>query len=392
MRPAPASPAPQPASAAARGLLWVTGVFAAWRIALWAAALVSVWYNQALLPYAARLSWNGSRIERDVAVWHALVAGWSVWDGDYYRAIAAGGYTFREATWPSIPFFPLYPALIRLALPLCGGSAEIAALVVATLAAYLAVLLLYALVAGDFGEPVARRTVLCLLLFPTSMFLAAGYSESLALLLLVLAVWAMRRQAWWLAGAAGFFLALARLPGVLMAPAIAWAYVARQGWRWRRVRWPLLAALGPICGLAAFMLYQWRRFGTPLAFLMAQSQWEQRLSPPWVIPLTLIERLASEPLAIYGLHLAIWALFLAPAAVALRRLPREYGLALVVLLPAYLSSWAFSIGRHVLIGFPAFVVLALWCERGWVRWLLLALWLPLLLLCAALFVNTFWVA
>jgi hypothetical protein len=105
----------------------------------------------------------------------------------------------------------------------------------------------------------------------------------------------------------------------------------------------------------------------------------------------LLVRLQSEQLAIYGLHLVIWGLFIILAIVAWQRLPREYSLALLLLVPAYLGSWAFSIGRHVLIGFPAFVVLAMWSEVHWVRWVLISIMLPLLLICAALFVNTFWV-
>jgi len=32
------------------------------------------------------------------------------------------------------------------------------------------------------------------------------------------------------------------------------------------------------------MLFQWWRFGTPIAFLLAQQSWKNRLSPPWVGP------------------------------------------------------------------------------------------------------------
>jgi hypothetical protein len=170
------------------------------------------------------------------------------------------------------------------------------------------------------------------------------------------------------------------------------AYLEYPRWRWRALRWEVLAAAVPVLGLAVFMAYQWYRFGTPLAFLQAQAQWEQQLSPPWVLPLTLIARLQTERLAIYGLHLAIWGLFIILAIATWRKLPRVYALVLLLLVPAYLGSWAFSIGRHVLIGFPAFVVLAIWSESRWVRWLLFGIMLPLLVICVALFVNTFWVA
>jgi hypothetical protein len=366
-------------------------VFTIWRLALSVVAGLSLWYNRALYPYGKLLSWNGSLLDRSRIVRRALIDGWSLWDSDYYTAIALHGYTFRNAEWPSIPFFPLYPALIRLILPLCGGDAALAGALVANTALVVALVLLYQLLRIDFGEALAVRTILVLLAFPMSLFFAANYTESLALALIVLAAWALRRQYWWLAGIAGFLLALTRLPGILVAPIILLIYLDHQQWRWRRIRWEALAATLPALGLLVFMAYQWYRFGTPLAFLQAQSQWEQHLSPPWAIPQTLIERLGNEWLAIYGLHLAIWGLFIILAIATWRKLPRLYALVLLLLVPAYLASWAFSIGRHVLIGFPAFVVLAIWSESRRVGWLLFGIMLPLLAICVALFVNTFWV-
>jgi len=379
---------PQQISAPVRVVIF----FLVWRLALSLVAGVSLWYNRALYPYGKMLSWNGSLLDRGRIVRRALIDGWSLWDSDYYMAIALHGYTFRNVEWPSIPFFPLYPLLIRLILPLCGGDAALAAALVANAAFALALLLLYQLLRLDFGEALAVRTILVLLAFPMSLFFAASYTESLALALAVLAVWALRTQRWWLAGVAGFLLALARLPGILMAPIILVTFLDYQEWRWQRMGWEALAALLPVLGLAVFMAYQWYRFATPLAFLQAQAQWEQRLSPPWTIPQTLIARLQTERLAIYGLHLAIWGLFIVLAIAVWRKLPRLYALVLLLLLPAYLASWAFSIGRHVLIGFPAFVVLAIWSELRWVRWLLFSIMLALLVVCVALFVNTFWVA
>ncbi|KAB8140562.1 hypothetical protein F8S13_22700 [Chloroflexia bacterium SDU3-3] len=366
--------------------------FVVWRLGLWLAGAASLWASQPLNALGQRLSWNGTAFAPADGLRCALATCWTVWDGDYYKAIALHGYTFQGVTWPSISFFPLYPLLIRLLLPLFGGSAALAALFVSHVALLAALLLLHRLLIADFGERVADRSIWMLLLFPMSMFFAAGYTESLALALVVLLVWAIRGQRWWLAGAAGFFLALARLPGVLAAPILLYAYLDHVGWRWRALRWPALASLLPPLGLALFMAYQWRRFGTPWAFLIAQRQWEQQLSPPWVIPLTLIQRLGEQPLAIYGLHLAFWLLGIALAATVCLRMPRIYQLVLLIWLPAFLASWAFSLGRHMLVGFPAFVALALWAEVRWVRWLLVALLLPLLLICTALFVNTFWVA
>ena len=378
----------------ARPIYGVAVLFVAWRAALWLFAAIGIWFSDVLHPLAQRFEYDDTIYTRAGVIRSALLDGWVHWDGRHYIAIASTGYQFEGQRWPNMAFFPLYPILIKLVAPLVGYSYTIAALLVAQLAFFGALLLLHDLVGRDFGRDIAYRSVLLLLVVPTSFFFAAPYSESLALLLLVASIWALRRERWWLAGAAGFLLALTRLPGVLIAPVLALAYLRHIGWRWRAIRAPALAALLPPIGLGLFMLYQWQRFGTPLAFLAAQRQWKNWLSPPWVIPERLFKAftdLPSWPNAAF--QAAFWLSFIVLTIVALRRLPLLYSLTLLLfLLPPYFSNWPWSISRHVLLGFPAFVVLALWTERLWVRRLLVASMLVLLLIATCVFVNGFLVA
>jgi hypothetical protein len=369
-------------------------LFVVWRVTLWLSAALGVWFSEMFHPLVERFEHDGTAYARAGVIRNALVDGWVHWDGRHYIAIASTGYEFDGQRWPNMAFFPLYPILIRAVAPLVGNNVTIAALLVAQLAFFGALLLLYDLVARDFDRDVAYRSVLLVLVIPTSFFFAAPYSESLALALLVAAIWALRRERWWLAGAAGFLLALTRLPGALIAPIIAFAYLRQIGWRWRAIRVPALAALLPPAGLGLFMLYQWQRFGTPFAFLIAQRQWKNWLSPPWVIPERLFQALTdlpSWPNAAF--QAAFWLSFIALAIAALRRLPLLYSITLLLfLLPPYFSNWPWSISRHVLLGFPAFVVLALWTERLWARQLLVAGLFVLLLLATCVFVNGFLVA
>jgi Gpi18-like mannosyltransferase len=238
--------------------LYVVGLlFVAWRAALWFLAALGVELGDALRPLAERMIYDHTTYSPTERLWGALAAGWSHWDSQHYLSIASTGYEFYGQRWPNAAFFPLYPLLIRATAPLIGGSEMVAALVLAQLGLFGALLLLYDLLAHDFGRAVAYRSLLLLLLAPTSFFFAAIYSESLALLLLVATLWAIGRERWWLAGTAGFLLALTRLPGVLIAPIILFAYLQRLGWRWRAIRPPALAALLPPIGLGLFMLYQW---------------------------------------------------------------------------------------------------------------------------------------
>lgn len=371
----------------------IAALFVVWRAALWSIGGLAIWYNEQVYPLGELLSVGGA-ISQQRDLHTLLIDRWLQWDSEHYVTIAQQGYSFFGERWPNIAFFPLYPLLIRLALPLTTGDVAVAALLVAHLAYLAALLLLYDLLAHDFGQALAYRTVILLLIFPVSLFFVAGYSEALALALVVAAVWAMRRERWWLAGLAGGLLALTRLPGVLLAPVLALVYLQQHRWHWRTLGRDSLATLLPPAGLALFMLFQWARFGTPTAFLQAQQSWDNRLSMPWTMPYTMFEELTTtSDWPVLLPHAAAWLGFIGLALLALRRLPLAYSLTgLLLLLPPYLSSYPRSMARYVMIAFPAFVALALWAEPPWRRKLLIGLMLPLLVIAVMLFVNGFWVA
>jgi hypothetical protein len=384
----------------------VTPIFIAWRIGLWLVAALALWFSQLVYRVGMmNVTWHRGELIDGRALWFAggddrlaflrkvFVDGWLQWDGHRYVWIAVrGGYEF-DVRQPNIAFFPLYPLLTRGMMVFTNGDPVVAAMLVSQLAMYVGLLLLYDLVATDFNARMGRRTILALLLFPTAVFLGAIYTESLAIALGVAVVWALRREHWWLAGAAGFFLALCRLPGVLVAPVIALTYLYHHRWRWRAMLRPTaLSVAMPPLGLAVFMAYQWQVFGTPFAFLIAQQDWNNTTSPPWVLPLAMWRALSTSPnVPLEVLQLFTWAGFIGLTYLAARRLPLPYTLTMIFLLvPPYLSSWHRSFSRYVLPAFGAFVVIALLCERRWLRIGLLALTIPALIGATVLFVNGYW--
>ena len=372
----------------------ITILFVVWRVALWLVSGVGLWYSSAFYELAKGRTLAGSVIDRQQLIWKALAGQWMQFDSGHYQAIATSGYSFYNQEWPNIAFFPLYPLLIRLLLPITGGRVAVAALLVSHIALFVALLLLYDLVARDFNPPVAYRAVVLLLVFPTSFFFVAGYTESLALALVIGAVWAMRRQRWYLAGIAGALLALTRLPGVLIAPILGLTFLQHHDWQWRALLRPaILAVLLPPLGLGLFMLFQWWRFGTPFAFLIAQERWGNEISPPWAIPQVLLQTIpTSVDWPMRAFQLVTWLSFAGLMLGALLRLPLAYGLTMLLLLtPPYLSNYHGSFPRYVLVGFPAFVVMALLAQRLWVRQALVTTMLLFLVVGVLLFVNGFWV-
>ena len=208
------------------------------------------------------------------------------WDSYWYYRIAVEGYSFdaRERE-TSVGFYPGYPLLVR------GVSSLFHAPVLWTgIVLSLGCLLLALLAIGDVfvrrvGERPALAGVAALLLFPTSFFFAAFYSESLFLLAASGVFWAGDRKGWLLAGLCVAVAALTRFNGFLLALPMAW-------WLWEErrdepgVRWArssaaaIVLALG---GILAYPIYLGRRFGDPLLYLRAKSLgWGKRAAAPWV--------------------------------------------------------------------------------------------------------------
>ena len=115
---------------------------------------------------------------------------------------------------------------------------------------------------------------------------------------------------------------------------------------------------------------------------------------PWVMPGKMLkDLLGSPPSELALVQLGVWGSFIGLTLLALWRLPLAYGLTgLLLLLPSYLASWSLSLSRHVLLGVPAFVALAIVANRQWVRWLIVSTTLLLLGVLTLLFVNGFWIA
>ncbi|MGE5828472.1 MAG: mannosyltransferase family protein [Micromonosporaceae bacterium] len=208
-----------------------------------------------------------------------LLQVWNRWDTGHYLRIAEIGYTAEHPD--SAAFFPLYPLLIRVSDPVLPGGPLTAALVVSNLACLAALTVLHRLATHELGEPTAARVLFYLMAFPAAFFLCAGYTSSLFLLLSAGALYAMRRERWWLAGAVGALATATRLAGVLLIIAFVIEYGRQHGWSVRRWRPDALAIAVVPSGLVAFALYCWWRLDDPLAFSHAQTLWGRHLSGPW---------------------------------------------------------------------------------------------------------------
>jgi hypothetical protein len=304
---------------------------------------------------------------------------WTLWDAGHYAQIAATGY--RDLSQAA--FYPLYPLIERTLAPLVGGDPALAGILIANAACLAAFALLRLLVERDLGPAVARRTLLYLALFPTSMFFAAGYTESLFLLLAAGTFLVLRARRWLVAGLLAALATLTRATGLVLALPIAiaaydalrprWAHLG--GWERLRASAAIGAALLPLAAYAGFQLVLDATFGLPGAQQRGEAQfWGRQPDWPWAGIIRSISLFVSGYPSVVATDLLFAALWLAIAVSMLlpsaRPLPRTYvvyvwaSLALALIMPVRVGpdvvSPLTSLPRYMLLAFPCCVRLAQW--------------------------------
>jgi hypothetical protein len=224
--------------------------------------------------------------------------------------------------------------------------------------------------AEAFGDRAARRAIVVAGIFPTAFFFLAPYTESLFLLLSILAFREARHDRWGRVAVVGALAALTRSVGILLIPALLvealWVgrsagepgTVGGAGARDGRALSGRLAggaaiALGPLCWFAWWGLVH----GNWLAPLDAQRDWGRELQPPWVSLGHAVE-FAWKFQSYWLLDLVIVSIAiggLALAFPALRPSEAAYG-ALSLLLPLvdpFADRPLLSVPRFAVVVFPA---------------------------------------
>ncbi len=236
------------------GVPFAVAVWVAWRLAQQALALL-----------------NGS---------DPLLAVWTL-DGDWYRTILDKGYDVVDGTFRLQQNVAFFPGLVWLAEPFSWVlSAATAAHLVATLTSLGAFLGLHQATAAVTGDAVAaRRAVVALAIWPTSVVMTAFYSEGLLIAATTWGIWALRRDRTPIALGAALVAGVTRSVGVALGPALAVGRVIAR----RRVDAVAVtyALAGPM-SLGIVALTQQVTTGHALGFLDAQRAWGREPAPPWV--------------------------------------------------------------------------------------------------------------
>lgn len=307
---------------------------------------------------------------------------WANWDGGHFRGIAENNYLPQQTV-----FFPLYPMLIKFLMffnihSLWGG------LILSNLSLIFSLFFLYKLTLLDFSSKIAQKTVFTLLIFPTSFYLGAVYSESLFLLLTLSCFYFMRTNKMFWAILLGAGAVATRLVGIIVFFSL---INYKKIFSVKNLLITLMLLPIPI-----YMLFQQVLFQNLFGFLTNELSWQRHLTFP------------LKPVLSYGKYLILtgWQIGNMPRALieflfflgglvglyfSFKKLPLSYSIYFLVslILPTF-SGTLVAMPRYLLTIFPLFILLGL-IENE----ILQKLWVffSILLLAAytILFINWYWV-
>jgi Gpi18-like mannosyltransferase len=328
------------------------------------------------------------------------------YDSGWYLTIMKFGYSYdgNDLVKHPVVFFPLYPLASKLLTVALGINEAVSVLLIANLSILVAIPLAFKLIKDEHGEIAALSSIAFLSFFPTSFFFSAGYTESLALLLII-AFFLLLKQDQYLLAAICAGLALAtRASCIVLLPPLLWELWRRHGREPKRlVLLALACTITATSGLWLYMLYLWTRFQSPLAFMKGHRAWleGQRVSSNLLQVLTLRPFAYLGALFVEGPNpntLDPWwfLLFLVLIVLFRKRLPVSFILfALGVLLLPYITlsgGLGFrSFTRYIILAFPVFIIFGeLMRKWTWAGLALLGIFAATLFMYTAMFAQWYW--
>ncbi len=240
--------------------------FLIWRVVL----LIPLYLGQALVPYRLHQEYTNLwyYIKPYLPISNYLVFPWANFDGVHYLNIAGNGYSANAR------FLPLFPLLIRFLSQIFGQTIPfglgqfVSALILSNLFFLLSLIVFYELIRLDYPQKISFRSLIFLLIFPTSFFFVSIYAESLFLLLALLSFYAARKRSWLWAGVLGMLLAVTRLPGISILPALIYEFYIQE----KKISQKIMSLFVIPLGLLSYGWFNLKKWGDFFYFVKAHGE------------------------------------------------------------------------------------------------------------------------
>jgi len=328
---------------------------------------------------------------------------WANFDGIHYLQIAQRGYGLYQQA-----FFPFYPKLIGFIGKILAGQYLLAGFLISSISLLGVLYLLYNLVLLDWSKEEAIHTIFFLVLFPTSFFFTAVYTESIFLFLTLLAFYWARKRLWLLVPLAIALASATRLVGIFLIPALLFELWQQQK-RGQKLKvgylflslWLIL--ISPL-GLVSYMKYLSNNYQDSLMFVHVQSNFgAQRSGGKMVLLyqvfwryLKMVISCQKNSLVYFNVWFELLSALLFLALLILAYFKKVNYSYLIFAFFAYLiptlTGTLSSFPRYVLVLFPAFIGLSLFHkEHPLIGKIFSFILFILLFICQFLFSQGYWV-
>lgn len=322
---------------------------------------------------------------------------WANFDGEHFISLAQFGYQqYTQA------FFPFYPWFISLFKTIPGETLfqlATGGLIISSISFIAALLFFYKLLRLDYSPFFSLGTILLLLLFPTSFYFNAVYSESFFLFLIVSSFYFFRTKKYFWAAFFGFLACLTRVFGVLIFVSFL-IEIFIYKIPFRKSYYIFLIPFG----LFSYMAYLFLTVGDPFAFYNLQlivGEQHQRgiILLPQIFYRYFKIVFNSDLTPLYTtilLELATGIMFfLLPLIGIFKKIRWSYIFFAFAgfLIPTIQGSFS-SLPRYVLVLFPSFIILALMIKPlpKFLKIFLGVLSVILLIIETSFFIRGYWIA
>lgn len=241
--------------------------FFTWRIALFFVAFLSIYFLPTFggrFPYADRVL--------EITHLPNFIWGFGNFDGVHYLRIAQNGYSSQY----SQAFFPLFPLLVRFFsfvfphIPnldtnvFTDPAYFYSGLILSNIFFLVSLFVFYKLIKLDFKENIVWWSIFFLLVFPTSFYFGAVYTESLFLLLAVSSIYLIRKKQFFWGAVLISLSTTTRIFGVLLIPL--YIIEAVKSKKKLNLLWGLITPLG----ILIYMCFLKIAYNDPFYFLTSQ--------------------------------------------------------------------------------------------------------------------------
>lgn len=306
------------------------------------------------------------------------------WDSFWYLNIVKEGYKYTQGQMSNIAFFPLYPSLIWLFSINQMINPVLIGWIISTLSLGIGIIFLYKLIKEFHPEIDPREVVILLLIFPTAFFLNSIYTESLFLFISIIFFYFLFKGKFFTAAIFLSLASLARMNGLFLLIPFGFEYLRKFGLK-RFFNINLLSFPLSLIGILSFMLFQYLKYGEPLAFLKSQIAWGRKFN----LNNEHFNLVTPSSITNFASDLSFFLICMI-SGILLLKIRKSYGAyVLSTTLIAVSTGTLMSIGRFSLILFPIFILAVSFKNREFTfGWKIISI--LFLASNTILFVNNYW--